>query len=548
MQSTLHQQQRPTSSRTVSSVLTIAGSDSSGGAGIEADLKTFSAHGCYGATCITALTAQNSAGVWAVVETAETQLRQTVDAVMQEFGSGRLQLKVIKIGMLTRPAIVVVELLLGRFRQLGIRMVVDPVMVSTSGVTLADDPTMKLCMDAVIPSAYLCTPNVDEAKKMGGRLAGFGDVQEFQAYAQELRRLLGCENLLLKGGHAPFAAAGDSRVVVDVLVTPLKVSVFKLPFIVCPNSHGTGCTLSSAIAANLSKGMDLESAVERAIDYVHRAMSLDLGRLDHLVGSCVSGTTEACSDTKACSDTEACSGTEACSVSDSPKDTTKAKLLAHGVPFLNDLKQSLRWEAYTRHPVVAMIANDTLPKSRFLNYLKQDYHYLQTYARIHGCAIAVAKTCEQLELHSQSLHSILEELKRHQAKFKGSLRQPSRACIQYCDYLTQVSKTEDILGIQVALAPCLHGYAEAGRYGLAKRIEYLQASGSDGDQMYSDWLADYTSDWYTSAHVLGMQALQKLLEEERPDEARMGRLREIFRTVTDLEIAFWDEVLEEKEV
>ena len=240
-------------------VCSIAGSDSSGGAGIQADLKAIAACGAYGATVITAITAQNTRGVQSVhalpVEVVEAQL----DAVFDD-----LQVAAVKTGMLSNPAVVEsVARALRRRAPLPLPLVVDPVMVSKSGHALLRSEAVASLRQALLPLATLVTPNRHEAEALTG--VPVTDV----ATAQVAARILlaqGCHAVLVKGGHF------DSHTATDVLVSAAGTAVFEAPRIDTPHTHGTGCTLAAAIASFLARGDDLAAAVRRAKSYVTEAI------------------------------------------------------------------------------------------------------------------------------------------------------------------------------------------------------------------------------------------------------------------------------------
>jgi hydroxymethylpyrimidine/phosphomethylpyrimidine kinase len=246
--------------------LTIAGSDSSGGAGIQADLKTFSALGVYGATVITALTAQNTRGVQGVAAVAPDFVSAQISSVLSDLDVGA-----VKTGMLANSGIVAA--VAGALRAHPPRpLVVDPVMVATSGdVLLAPDAITTLKED-LIPLATLITPNLPEAAMLlGTAQAGSEDEAIDQAKAL---LALGCKAVLVKGGH------GLSIKAVDILYDGTRVERFEHPRIETPHTHGTGCTLSAAIAAFLARGLDLVRSVGSAKDYVWHA--LQSGRALHI--------------------------------------------------------------------------------------------------------------------------------------------------------------------------------------------------------------------------------------------------------------------------
>ena len=239
-------------------VLSIAGSDSGGGAGIQADLKTFSALGCFGMTAITALTAQNTCGVRSIHGVPPSMLRDQIDAVMEDMGADA-----VKIGMLHSPEIV--STVADAIERHGLRNVVfDPVMVATSGSVLIDNAAIDVLVRELFPRVSVITPNLDEAALLVGRaLTSASDME--QAALTLLSK--GARAVVLKGGHLP----GDT--VIDLLVTAAGEKIWmEAPRIDSPNTHGTGCTLSSAMAAHLALGASLSEAVSQARSYVRQAL------------------------------------------------------------------------------------------------------------------------------------------------------------------------------------------------------------------------------------------------------------------------------------
>jgi len=239
-------------------VLSIAGSDSGGGAGIQADLKTFAALGCYGMTAITALTAQNTQGVRAIHGVPAGMLRDQIDAVVEDIG-----VDAVKIGMLHAPEIVrtVADAI---DRHALEKVVLDPVMVATSGAVLIENPAIAALVRELFWRAAVVTPNLDEASLLVGR--PLKSEQDLQAAAQELLAM-GAHAVLLKGGHL----AGD--MVSDLLIMQNgEAHWMRAPRIQTANTHGTGCTLSSAIAAHLALGASLLEAVRAARVYVRAAL------------------------------------------------------------------------------------------------------------------------------------------------------------------------------------------------------------------------------------------------------------------------------------
>jgi hydroxymethylpyrimidine/phosphomethylpyrimidine kinase len=239
--------------------VTIAGSDSSGGAGVQADLKTFAALGVYGASVITALTAQNTQGVRAIHDVPIDFVAAQIDAVFCD-----LDVAAVKIGMLSQTAIIgTVAMGLGRYRARNI--VLDPVMVATSGDRLLAADALEALRKELIPRALVVTPNLPEAAAITGATAARNE-REMEIQARELLAL-GARNVLIKGGHG----GGDESV--DLLVGQGDVLRLAARRVDTKNTHGTGCTLSSAIAAGLAKGLDLKTAAREAKAYVTAAIA-----------------------------------------------------------------------------------------------------------------------------------------------------------------------------------------------------------------------------------------------------------------------------------
>jgi hydroxymethylpyrimidine/phosphomethylpyrimidine kinase len=239
--------------------VTVAGSDSGGGAGIQADLKTFSALGVYGASVITALTAQNTRAVTGIHDVPPEFIAAQIDAVFSDLAVGA-----VKIGMLSQPAAIeAVAAGLDRWKQT--HVVLDPVMVATSGDRLINPQAIDTLKRVLIPRAALITPNLPEAAALLD-VAIARDEEEMRAQACRLVEA-GARAVLIKGGH------GDGAESVDVMVGPTTFTRLATARIATKNTHGTGCTLSAAIAAGLAKGLDLVSAVREAKVYVSEAIA-----------------------------------------------------------------------------------------------------------------------------------------------------------------------------------------------------------------------------------------------------------------------------------
>ncbi len=253
--------------------LTIAGSDSSGGAGIQADLKTFTALGVYGMSAITSVTVQNTQGVYGVLDVPPQMVYEQIKVVMEDIG-----VDAVKTGMLHREDII--EFVAKAVKDFSIeKLVVDTVMYSKSGYPLLEERAQKALIEKLIPLAALITPNIPEAERLCNfKIRSVEDMEK----ACKFLLSLGCKAVLVKGGHLE---SGEN---VDVFYDGVNFEYLKGEFVKTKNTHGTGCTLSSAITAFLAKGMDLKTSIKKAKDYIQKAIENNLkigkghGPLNHM--------------------------------------------------------------------------------------------------------------------------------------------------------------------------------------------------------------------------------------------------------------------------
>ncbi len=244
--------------------LTIAGSDSSGGAGIQADIKTMTANGVYAMSAITALTAQNTTGVYGIMEVTPEFLANQLDCIFTD-----IRPDAVKTGMVSSSALI--EVIAQKLTQYKAEnLVIDPVMVATSGAKLISDEAIETLKGKLLGLATLITPNIPEAQVLSGM--DIRTAEDMERAAKAIYEAYGCA-VLCKGGHQ----LNDAN---DLLYSKEGARWYQGRRIANPNTHGTGCTLSSAIASNLAKGCSLDEAVERAKAYVSGALAamLDLGK------------------------------------------------------------------------------------------------------------------------------------------------------------------------------------------------------------------------------------------------------------------------------
>ncbi|MBN2365599.1 MAG: bifunctional hydroxymethylpyrimidine kinase/phosphomethylpyrimidine kinase [Calditrichaeota bacterium] len=256
--------------------LTIAGSDSGGGAGIQADLKTFAAFGVYGMSAITALTAQNTIGVQGIFDVSPEFVYEQIKSIMEDIGTDA-----VKTGMLSSEKIVLT--VSGAIREFNMpNVVVDPVMVAKSGDPLLAEDARQAVYNELLPLATIITPNIFEAEALLDRK--IHNLEEMKDAASKLREI-GCQWVVLKGGHLDI----DSQAI-DVVTNGKEFHLLKSPRFDTANTHGTGCTFASAAAAGLAKGMQPLEAIKKAKEYITEAIrnGLDIGQghgpTNHLVG------------------------------------------------------------------------------------------------------------------------------------------------------------------------------------------------------------------------------------------------------------------------
>jgi hydroxymethylpyrimidine/phosphomethylpyrimidine kinase len=240
-------------------VLIVAGSDSGGGAGIQADIKTVTMLDAYAATAVTALTAQNTLGVFGVLPIAPDFIRRQIEVVLDDIGADA-----VKSGMLHSDAVIETLAAVLDERAKGVPFVVDPVMAAKGGARLIEPDAIAALKRLLIPRAAVLTPNLPEAEILAG--TPIGDVTAMRRAGERLLAL-GCRAVLIKGGHLP------GTIVTDVLVADQATRVWESARIDTRHTHGTGCTLASAIAAGLAQGLAIEPAVDRARRFVRRAIA-----------------------------------------------------------------------------------------------------------------------------------------------------------------------------------------------------------------------------------------------------------------------------------
>ncbi|MBP3411568.1 MAG: bifunctional hydroxymethylpyrimidine kinase/phosphomethylpyrimidine kinase [Clostridia bacterium] len=475
--------------------LSIAGSDSSGGAGIQADIKTMSAHGVYAMTAVTALTAQNTTGVTGILESPADFLAAQLDAVFTDIFPDA-----VKIGMI--PSAELICTAAEKLQQYGARnIVVDPVMVATSGSRLMQAEALDALKTKLLPLAALVTPNIPEAQVISGM--EIKSVQDMEEAAQRIHRECGCP-VLLKGGHA----LNDAN---DLLWTKDGARWFHGRRIDNPNTHGTGCTLSSAIASNLAKGMALADAVGRAKEYISGALAamLDLGSgsgpMNHLFD-------------------------------------LRSGFIGGGEDLCTRLRRAAAqvWDACLNHPFVQGVGDGSLPVEKFQYYMLQDYLYLFEYARVFAAGVMKAGEEEVMQRFARSVEAILNgEMNIHRAYMQrlGITAQQVQAVrpaldnLSYTAYMQGVAHRGSALEIVAAVLACSWSYGEIGR-------ELAGRPGAAEHPFYGEWIQGYASEDYDATNRTLMELANRLGEGASEDE--LARAEEIFINCSRHELRFWD--------
>lgn len=501
-------------------------------------------------TCITGLTAQNTQGVDAIYPIKdESFVRKCIDAVASDVG-----IDAVKTGMLaTAETVRVVGERLGelkaQYEEEGkkLHIVVDPVMVSTSGANLIPEDAIDEYIDSLIPLATVFTPNIVETKfilkrmkeNFSKEIGVTANVQEFRIEsledmkeaAETLYEYLECDNVLVKGGHLAFTKdlkPYDSNkedgektdlVIVDVLFDGTDFTVLQSEYLSSKSTHGTGCTLSSAIASNLAKGKSTIPAIKDSIHYVQRAIKTayplgkGFGPVNHMHN-----------------------------IQHMPFIAGK---------FLNYLLEHPKikeiWHSYVNHPFTKQLAYHTLPLPSFKYFLQQDYLYLKHYSRCYGLSVYKANDMETINKAASVIQHINTELKLHvdYCKSFGMTAEQLEhgaegiATYAYSRYMLDVGSTEDWFSLQVALSPCLFGYLDT-----AKELLKDPKSVREGNP-YWKWVENYSAEDYVQAAAEGRDLLESHAKNQSIEQ--IEKLVDIFATSTKMEIAFWDAALAVKE-
>ncbi|KAI6107025.1 Phosphomethylpyrimidine kinase-domain-containing protein, partial [Pisolithus croceorrhizus] len=538
-------------------ILTIAGSDSSGGAGIQADLKTFAALGCYGASAITALTAQNTIGVQAVHGTPPDFVSQQINSVLSD-----IDVRGMKTGMLFDSDVIhaVASTLKEHFSNNAvIPLVCDPVSVSTSGHTLLHPDAIDTMMDEMFPLASLITPNKFEAElllRRRGFPSAINTVQDMITAAQNLSTL-GSNAVLLKGGHINISREEISRVVspdievnrdfifdqnveillahnsanamnefvVDVLFIKSegKAILYPRPRLVSSSTHGTGCTLSAALACALGRDIALAEATAQATSYTHLGIETaspigqGFGPLNHL--HLVT------------------------------KSLIAPRTNRNPFPLTYSLirNTSAKWTKYVQHEFVTQLGKGTLERSSFLHFIKQDYHYLKYYARAHALLAAKSDNFAPILAATHIVLHIAKESSMHTSycaqwgitKEELESTPESSTTTAYGAFLLDAGLQGDTMRLVMVLAACLLGYGEVGLWLKSEAQKPNSWVVWEGNP-YLKWMEDYSGEDYQNAVKVGLETIESRAVADPPSASRYAEWLAAWERCTDLEKSFWD--------
>ncbi|OCH86195.1 hypothetical protein OBBRIDRAFT_821168 [Obba rivulosa] len=538
-------------------VLTIAGSDSGGGAGIQADIKTFTALQCYGTSVITALTAQNTTGVQGVHPAPPTFVKQQLHSVL-----GDIEVKAMKTGMLfdAENTRAVVSALKEHYADRPIPpLVCDPVCVSTSGHTLLNPDAVEVLVSELFPLSALITPNRSEAELVLSHRQLPCSIESLEDMLRAARDMLslGPKAVLLKGGHITSTMEDVERVLtqrpdlnvirdgllgenmeillvnskdtasdamaVDVLQEQDTTTLFVRPWIDSTSTHGTGCTLSAALVCELGHGNSVVDATRAASRYTHIAietaspMGSGNGPLNHL-HPIISRSVPL------------------------PSRTNPHPLIRTLIFHTNDL-----WKAYVEHDFVKQLGSGTLARESFLHFIKQDYLYLKYYARAYGLLAAKSSTFSSIDAATKTIINIITEVSMHRSYCaewgidEDELRRTpeSPATTAYGAYLLDIGLQGDSSRLIMALAACLLGYGEVGLWLMkeaAKPNTWVKLYGNP----YLKWIQDYSGEDYQAAVAIGIKTLETMAVADPPSATRFQEWLGVWQECTRLEKGFWD--------
>jgi thiaminase II len=488
--------------------------------GLEADQKVIAAHGGYAMTATTALTAQNTQGVIDIHHVPSSFVAKQINAVISDIG-----VDVVKTGMLASAETVKVVADAIRSHNVAIT-VVDPVMVSTSGHRLLSEDAVKVMLGELLPVTTVLTPNLPEAQLLlreagldNGSFTNPKSTEDLTAMAKALQNL-GPKHVLLKGGHLPLTKDGkisateaDHHTVFNVLASAESVHIITTPYQKSPNTHGTGCSLASAIASNLASGMDILRSVRAASRYISAgiATSQSIGKgsgpINHFHST-----------------------------------YTLPFTPDHFIDYILERPDVIApWKAYTEHEFVRQMGDGSLPVEKFKFYLIQDYLFLIQFSRANALAAYKAGNMRDINRSAEIVRHIDRETALHisycEEEFGMSREEITQtpehtATIAYTRYVLDIGHQQDFFALQMALLSCLLGYGA-----ISRRLFDDPNTKREGNR-YWKWICNYVAEDYVEAVRLGRELVET--EARKTSVSRVEELVEIFLKGTRLEAGFWD--------
>lgn len=522
-------------------VMSVATSDSSGGAGVEADIKTITAHKCYAMTCVVGLTAQTPSKVYSMHSVPKDFILRVLDSNLND-----MRCDAIKTGALTKDA---VDALSSKLKNLGEKrpqLVVDPVLVATSGSSFNSEGLVEAIKAKLTPLATLVTPNLFECFELLGSQVEIKNIEDVYELAKKVSAVTGAPNVLVKGGHISWDD-DNKKLITDVLYLSKesKFVLYKGPRLNTTHTHGTGCTLASAIASNLARGYPLPQAVYGGIEYVQNGVAIGCsvcqphidknGPINHVYA--IEVPLETMVQDECFTAHEVVPKAPAHTIYDVVGSSLFEYLISHP-------KVKPHWESYVHHEFVKQIAQGTLKREKFQFFIEQDYAYLLDYARVHCVAGSKAPSLDDVEKELVIVGSVRKEMAQHEMRLKQEFGvvsdsyfdeiQRSPALKAYSRYFNDVAKRGNWQELVSSLSPCLMGYGHA-LLNFRDQIEVEEGT------VYREWCDTYLAEWYHDAMREGESLLDQIARTYPADQ--LETLVAIYADVCALETEFWTSAL-----
>lgn len=519
----------------LSTVMTVAGSDSSGGAGIEADIKTITEHKCYALTSIVCLTAQNTTGVSSAYASKES----TVSSILDENFSD-IPIDSIKTGLLTPESIPALKNAIEKFEYKGY-LVIDPVMGSTSGYDFVKSDVLKLIVDALSSYATLITPNMIEAKALLNTLLNehvysrepIESIEKICDMCLKIHNLTGIKNILIKGGHQKWST--NSKLLTDILYCSSNNTyyIMRSEMLNSKHTHGTGCSLSSSIASNLANGLSIVNAVANGIAYVQNGIKSapqlgnGNGPLNHIQNFQLLNYEARINDFKL------------------PFEKENALNYFYNHPTIAE-----SWEKYTSHSFMKLMGNYKIKLETFISFVEQNLLYMINYQHALGYLLTKLTSIEDMNATINKMNIVVSEI----SKLKSILQlagyneptissiKATNECKEYMDKLSELAKySGDLLDIQVAILPCYYG-CHLSCNNARKEMESIENPDLNDSRykLFPLWLDGITSEEYSKSSQTERSILNNHVWRYCKSEVKLNRIIEIFRTFTELENKFLD--------